>query len=151
MTAGTTSTTGIADTDDFPAWVSLAVMGGLLGVIAGKFTGVHAVTLAGAVPLIVGTIAYLAHGGKLIGTWGKREQRSPAVARGLVGSRISNGETVFTVLDDTAVTGSGRRASVVAADENGTVGLLFVGLDRRGRVTEARVANGEWTTAAVID
>lgn len=149
MTTDTVNIAGITDTDDFPTWVSLAVMGGLIGVIAGKLTGNHSIGLAGAALLVVGTIAYLAHGGKWIG-WGKREQRSLAAGRGLVGSRISNGDMVFTVLDDSAVVGNGRRASVVAVDESGNVGLLFVGLDSTGRVTEARVSNGEWTTAAVV-
>lgn len=138
------------DTDDFPGWIPATIAAGMAVLFAGKLTGVHAVTLAGMAVLLTGAVGYLAHGGKLIG-WGKREQPCPGAARGLVGSRISTGEAIFTVLDDSAVRGAaGRRATVTAADEAGNVGLLFVGLDHHGRVTEARTAGGPWTAAAVI-
>jgi hypothetical protein len=158
------TTAGGGGDDDFPTWVAVAVLLGIPGIIIGRITGIHEIGLPAAVMLMVGSVAYVAHGGKLVGTWGKREQRSPAPAPvpapdpapvpapvpDLVGSRISNGNAVFTVLDDSAVTCTGRRASVVAADDAGRVGLLFVGLDAAGRVTEARVSDGEWLTAAVV-
>ncbi|GAS94893.1 hypothetical protein MMAG44476_21837 [Mycolicibacterium mageritense DSM 44476 = CIP 104973] len=69
---------------------------------------------------------------------------------GLAGSRIAHLGCIYTVLDDSAVTGDGRRSSVIAADEDDQAGLLFLGFDETGAVCEARTRDGAWAAAHVI-
>ena len=79
------------------------------------------------------------------------EPRPTAVNRlQLVGSEIQYEARRFTVLDDSNIDGSGRRASLVATDDDGTVGLLFVGFGPDGSVTEARTQHSGWAPARVI-
>lgn len=140
------------DTDEFTrreVVLAVAVLVGFAAWIAWKLTGSDAFGAIACVGMGGGGIGYM------VGWWRDRGSETEGVeaelGRGLVGSRISNGESIFTVLDDSATVGAaGRRASVIAADETGTVGLLFVGLDSDGRVTEARIGDGEWNVAAVV-
>lgn len=74
----------------------------------------------------------------------------PPFPTGLVGSRIAHLGNIYTVLDDSAVDGSGRRASVVAADERKQAGLLFIGFAPDGTVCEARTQDGAWDAAHII-
>ncbi|MCB9441185.1 MAG: hypothetical protein H6523_13165 [Mycolicibacterium sp.] len=68
----------------------------------------------------------------------------------LVGSEIQYEARRFTVLDDSNIDGSGRRASLVATDEDGAVGLLFIGFGPDGNVSEARTQHSGWAPAWVI-
>lgn len=70
--------------------------------------------------------------------------------QGLVGSQIMYRGVTYTVLDDSGLVGDGRRGSVVAADGWGRTGLLFLGFDAAGAVSEARVDGGDWAPAQVI-
>lgn len=77
---------------------------------------------------------------------------APARPVGLAGSRIQVGGDTFTVLDDSAaVNAAGRRASVVARDEQGRAGLLFLGFGSDGAVAEARIDGGDWVPATLLD
>ena len=81
-----------------------------------------------------------------------RQPQPPPPPRkiGLAGSRIAHLGCIYTVLDDSAVTGDGRRSSVIAADEDDQAGLLFLGFDETGAVCEARTRDGAWAAAHVI-
>ncbi|MFL0278114.1 hypothetical protein [Mycobacterium sp. SMC-19] len=126
-----------------------ALLGGAGGILAGvaHFSG-NSVVIWLAIALLAGGAAVGFSSGWV---WGLTPQRSaPAAPAGLVGSRIVFGGHTFTVLDDSAVRGDGRRASVVAADEAGQLGALFVGFSADGRVAEARIGKGPWGAAAVV-
>lgn len=145
----------MADLTDYPAWAAVPVMVGLAGLIGNKiFHWPAPVIIVIAVLLIGGSFAVLAVNAD------RKEGASqvpqpvpqpvpahPVTPVGLAGSRIGYAGRVFTVLDDSAVRGDGRRASVVARDENGTVGLLFVGFGPDGTVVEARTEHTEWAPA----
>lgn len=139
---------------DVPAWVGIAAGAGILGFIVATvgfdrppvWLAIPAMVLLGAA-----SIGGMSHRW-FIGFQPPTRLTMSAQPRGLVGSQISVGGSVFTVLDDSAVTGDGRRASVIARDSTGRVGILFVGFSPDGRVIEARCDDGApWRSAELID
>lgn len=83
----------------------------------------------------------------------------PAAAVGpqtfLVGSQIVAFGSRFTVLDDSApsvaaAVATGGRAVVTAANEHGTIGLLFLGFTASGGVVEAATQDGVWEQAQLV-
>lgn len=136
---------------DMPAWIGLLALAGMIAAVAGHLTGTDPVAGLGAAALLLAAGAGMSRGW-WAGTGPKpsRAQVQEPV-RGLVGSRIVCGAGEFVILDDSAVTGSGRRATVVAADARGQVGLLFLGFDAAGAVTEAATGDGAWSRATVRD
>lgn len=76
-----------------------------------------------------------------------RSDVNTRIARGLVGTTILTPHGAVTVVDDSASGGDRRRRSVKAVDETGSLGLLFVELDRTGRVVAAAVPGGRWAPA----
>ncbi len=137
---------------DIPAWVGLAAGAGILLLAVAMFgfdkppvwLAIPAIALLGAA-----SIGGMAHGW-FVGLQPRARAAAPATSVGLVGSQVRVGGSVFTVLDDSAVAGDGRRCSVVARDAAGRVELLYVGFDRSGVVCEARVDGGDWAPASVI-
>lgn len=131
---------------ELSAWIPLTIFGGMIPAFV-------LVKVADNPPM---PVVLLLLGLALMGTGGYYAQRgrlraaAQPVTRGLVGSRISHGGSVFTILDDSAVNGSGRRASVVASDETGQAGLIFLGFDGDGSVSEARLPDGAWGPARVV-
>lgn len=136
-------------TDDIPAWIPLCASAGIVGFIAWRITEVDAIAIGAMVLLGIAAVAAMSRGW-FVGLQPRDRAAAPAQPIGLVGSRISVGGSVFTVLDDSAVAGDGRRCSVVARDAAGRVELLYVGFDRSGVVCEARVDGGDWAPASVI-
>lgn len=141
----------MTDLSKYPEWAAVPVMVGLAGLIGGKiFDWPKPVMAVFGVLLIIGAVAVLAINAE------RKKSTSPApvpvpthpiAPGGLVGSRVGYAGQAFTVLDDSAVRGDGRRGSVVARDENGSVGLLFVGFGPDGTVVEARTEHTEWAPA----
>ena len=133
------------------AWAGKAAMLGLALLMVGRLGGVTPAGDVGAALLILA--AALGIGG---GWWAGRapaETRFDVrdrVVRGLVGTRITTAAGTVTVVDDSASGGDRRRRSVVAVDEKGQAGMLFVELDRRGRVTAAALPGAEFTPATVV-
>ncbi len=118
---------------------------GFVGLLVGNVAGINQLTLAGAAAVAIGAVMGMS-AGWFIGL----TPRPAAAPASLVGMRIGFGGHRFTVLDDSAVRGDGRRASVVAADEAGQLGLLFIGFDAEGAVAEARIGDGPWGAAQVV-
>ncbi|MCB9441141.1 MAG: hypothetical protein H6523_12945 [Mycolicibacterium sp.] len=147
----TSSTPTAAAATEAPAWIAATaaicmpiVMLGLLISDGRPPTWL----LAPAAALVAAGIAAMTRGW-IAGPTPPRAAQ-PLRAPGLVGSRIVCDAGAFTVLDDSAVDGSGRRATVVAADPAGRVGLLFVGFDAAtGRVAEAATQSRGWAAARV--
>lgn len=144
-----TSTETSTPSTDTPAWVTLAAGAGIILYAAWWLTDepkpLAYLAMTALAVAIVGWIGHRISGGG--------QQPAPAAPAGLAGSRISvGGGTVFTVLDDSAaVNAAGRRASVIARDASGAVGLLFIGCDAAGAVVEAKVdAGGDWAPAVVV-
>ncbi|PQM53736.1 hypothetical protein C5U48_02695 [Mycolicibacter virginiensis] len=96
-----------------------ALLGAAGGIAAGiaHFTGSAAATYVAIALLGVAAAVGFSSGW----VWGLTP-RAAAAPASLVGMRIGFGGHRFTVLDDSAVRGDGRRASVVAADEAGQLG-----------------------------
>lgn len=89
--------------------------------------------------------------GKVIGRGDAGTAVAPAQPVGLARSRFQVGSNTFTVLDDSAARGDGRRCSVVARDGHGAVGLLYIGFGPEGAVCEARIDGDEWRSAELIE
>lgn len=148
-----TTNTDTTETD-VPAWVGIAAGLGITLFAVGMF-GFDKPPVWLAIPAI-GLLGAASIGGMargwFVGFPSPAPAAAPAPVVGLVGSRISVSGTVFTVLDDSAVTGDGRRASVVARDQAGRCGVLFIGFSAAtGRVAEARTETGPWRSAELID
>lgn len=76
-------------------------------------------------------------------------QTAHRVSAGLVGTRLATAAGLVTVVDDSTC-GERRRRSVIAVDTAGRAGMLFVELDRYGRVTAAALPGGDWATAEAV-
>lgn len=124
-----------------------ALLGGAGGILAGvsHFSGNSALTWLACA--LLGVAAAM---GMSAGWFVGLTPRPAAAPASLVGTRVAFGGGVYMVIDDSAVHGDGRRASVVATDESGTVGILFVGFDSDGAVAEARIGDGVWGAAQVV-
>ncbi|MFL0179207.1 hypothetical protein [Mycobacterium sp. SMC-15] len=121
---------------------------GIVAMLVGESAHVAPLMLIGGVATAIGAEMAMS-AGWFVGLTPHRS--APAASAGLVGSRISlNGGAIFTVLDDSAVRVDGRRASIVATDEAGNVGILFVGFSADGAVAEARIGDGVWGAAQVV-
>ncbi|BBX82182.1 hypothetical protein [Mycolicibacterium aubagnense] len=144
----------MTDLSKYSAWAAVPVTVGLAGFICGKiFHWPKPVMALIAVLLLCGAVAALAVNAE------RRQSTSqvplpvpahPVAPVGLVGSRVGYAGQVFIVLDDSAVRGDGRRGSVVARDERGAAGLLFIGFGPDGTVIEARTERTEWAPAQLV-
>lgn len=145
-----------AEGEEEPAifgWVSLAAVGGIvLGAVNRHVLGGHSwVGLVALVLLGGATVAAFANGW----VWGMppretRGQVNDRIARGLVGTSIATRDGVVVVVDDPVSGGDRKRRSVKAVDEAGRLGLLFVELDRSGRVVAAALPGGQWAAAEAV-
>ena len=133
------------DTESLTRAETAALLGGGGAIAAGiaRFTDNTTLTWLACGLLAVAAVMGLS-AGWFIGLTPRRTAPA-APSAGLVGSRIRFGGGEFTVLDDSAVRGDGRRASVVAVDEASQIGILFVGFSADGAVAEARIGDGVCT------
>lgn len=123
---------------------------GIVAMIAARFTDSTAADVA-AIALL-GVAALM---GMSAGWFVGLTPRAAVAPASLVGARIGFGSAVFTVLDDSAPSAAaalrgGGRCSVVAVDATGRVGVLFVGMDRHGRVIEAATETRDWAPARPV-
>lgn len=147
-----TNTDTETTTTDSPATSlgAIAILVGLVGFIVSVPTDSDAARMV-AMAGLFGGLALLAVGRAGAPAASADPTAAPAAAVGLAGSRINVGHDTFTVLDDSAAAGDGRRCSVVARDEAGQVGLLYLGFGPGGEVTEARIDGQAWAPATLID
>nr|WP_172692666.1 hypothetical protein [Mycolicibacterium sp. CBMA 213] len=79
---------------------------------------------------------------------------SPPVAHSLIGAIVRFNGVDYTIIDDSfpsVVTArTGGRATVTAADPRGDIGLLFLGFDDAGAVTEAATQSISWGPATLM-
>ena len=145
------NTTTAETSDPLTRAEKAALLGGAGSIAAAvaHFTGNTTAAFIACGLLAVAAVMGMA-GGWFVGLTPTRTAEAPAASAGLVGSRIAFAGHTFTVLNDSAVRAHGRRASVVAADEAGNVGILFLGFGADGAVTEARIGDRPWSAATLI-
>jgi len=130
-------------------WCSFLAAAGLILGVYGVFAD-ETWAVAAAAALIVGVvIAAIADGVSRGDTTPQEslEAINRRIERGLVGTSIVTGVGVATVVDDSVSGGARLRRTVKAVDEDGQIGVLFVELDRSGRVVAAAPPGGQWAPA----
>ncbi len=78
---------------------------------------------------------------------------SPPLAHSLIGAVVRLNGVDYTIIDDSfpsvVAARIGGRATVTAADPRGDIGLLFLGFDNTGAVTEAATQAISWAPATL--
>ncbi len=131
-------------------WCALAAFAGFGLSAADRIFHQSWAGLPGAILLIGAGVVAMA-GGWYAGVKPPPETRADSnlrVNRGLVGTQILLAHMALIVVDDSASGGDKFRRSVVAVDPaTGKTGLLFIELDRRGRVVAAALPGHHWIPA----
>lgn len=130
-------------------WCTFLAAAGLVLGVYGVFVDEMWAVIAAAA-LIVGVVIAAITEGVSRGNTTPQESLeiiNKRIERGLVGTSIMTDLGVAMVVDDSVSGGDRLRRTVKAVDEDGQIGVLFVELDRSGRVVAAAPPGGQWAPA----